>query len=176
MHAGTSMGDLLKAFPGAQRAIFARYHIGGCRSCGFRPDETLAEVCARNDDLPVDEVIAFLQASHSADESILVSPAELAAMNPQPKLLDTRTREEFEAVHIPGAALMSQDLLQEAFGSWPKDTPIVVYDHTGTRSLDAAAYLIGHGFGETRSLDGGIDAYSREIDRSLPRYRVEYDD
>ena len=35
------------AFPGARRALFARYHIGGCQSCGFSPGETLAEVCAR---------------------------------------------------------------------------------------------------------------------------------
>ena len=37
------MAELLEAYPGAQRALFRNYHIGGCSSCGFRPDETLAE-------------------------------------------------------------------------------------------------------------------------------------
>ena len=49
----------------------------------------------------------------------------------------------------------------------------MVYDHTGDRCLDAAAYLIGHGFSNTRALAGGIDAYAKEIDRSLPRYKIE---
>jgi len=37
------MSKVLEAFPGAQRALFRRYHIGGCSSCAFRPDETLAQ-------------------------------------------------------------------------------------------------------------------------------------
>src|SRR5262245_42682416 len=37
------MSAVLESFPGAQRALFRRYHIGGCSSCGFRPDETLAQ-------------------------------------------------------------------------------------------------------------------------------------
>jgi len=49
----------------------------------------------------------------------------------------------------------------------------VVYDHTGERVLDAAAYLLGHGFANTRALRGGIDAYSLEVDSSVSRYRVE---
>ena len=40
----TPMQELVSLFPGAQRALFRGYHIGGCSSCGFRPDETLAEV------------------------------------------------------------------------------------------------------------------------------------
>ena len=38
----TPMGDLMDAFPGARRALFARYHIGGCQSCGFSDTESLA--------------------------------------------------------------------------------------------------------------------------------------
>ena len=43
----STMADVLAAWPGAQRALFRRYHIGGCSSCAFRPDETLAQVCER---------------------------------------------------------------------------------------------------------------------------------
>ena len=49
-----TMRDLLAEFPGAQRALFRKYHIGGCSHCGFSPEETLAQVCARNENLDVD--------------------------------------------------------------------------------------------------------------------------
>lgn len=175
----TTMSELLRAYPGAQRALFAKYHIGGCRSCGFQPTETLAQVCARNENLPVAEVISHIVSSHDADQKIQISPQELAEMirnNPSLKLLDVRTREEHEAVAIPGAQLVTQDLIQTIFNSWSKSDPVIIYDHTGDRALDAAAYFIGHGFAETKCLAGGIDAYSIEVDQSIPRYRVELED
>jgi len=49
----------------------------------------------------------------------------------------------------------------------------VLYDHTGNRSMDVAAYFIGHGFANAKCLAGGIDAYSAQVDRSLPRYQIE---
>ena len=88
-------------------------------------------------------------------------------------LLDVRTREEFDAVKIPGAQLFTQDLMQEIQGKWPREELLVVYDHQGTRSMDAAAYFQGHGFTNVKSLRGGIDAYSAEVDSSLPRYQLE---
>lgn len=175
----TTMGELLKHYPGAQRALFARYHIGGCQSCGFSPEETLAQVCERNENVPVDEVAAHIQESHDSDRKILIEPSELGELLGsacKPRMIDIRTREEYEAVNIPGAQMFSQDLLQEAFGSWDKEATIVFYDHTGDRSLDATAYFIGHGFSNARALRGGIDAYSKEVDSSLPRYRVEMED
>ena len=58
--------------------------------------------------------------------------------------------------------------------SWPKDRAIVVYDHLGENgAMDAAAYLEGHGVTNVRTLRGGIDAYAKEADPSLPRYRLE---
>lgn len=170
----TQMKVVLASYPGAQRALFANYHIGGCQSCAFSPEETLAELCARNEDLPVDEVIGHIVESHDEDAQIRIAPADAAALDGA-KFLDTRTREEHEAVAIPDSHFMSETLLQEIFGSWDKETTIIVYDHTGDRSMDAAAYLIGHGFANTRALEGGIDAYSKEVDKALPRYRIEVD-
>lgn len=175
----TSMAELLRLYPGAQRALFAKYHIGGCRSCGFQPTETLAQVCQRNEDIPVEEAIAHIQESYEADASLQISPSALAALRDSAenlRLLDARSREEHEAVAIPGSRLLTQDLIQEIFNSWSKTDPLVIYDHHGDRSLDAAAYFIGHGFGETKCLAGGIDAWSVEVDPSLPRYKVEFED
>ncbi len=173
---GMTMSQVLQAYPGAQRALFAQYHIGGCQSCGFRPTETLAQVCQRNENVDVDEAIAHIQASHQSDVALQISPQKLdwlRGQQPDLPLLDVRTREEHEAVHIPGSKLLTQELIQEIFNHWPKDQALVLYDHTGSRVLDAVAYFIGHGFAEARGLQGGIDAYSQEVDPSLPRYRIE---
>jgi len=170
-----TMGDLLARFPGARRALFRNYHIGGCASCGFQPEETLAGVCARNGGLDPAEVAGKILEAHEQDEKVFIAAtdaAELAEKN-DARFVDIRTREEFDAVHIPGSQLMGQDFLQEIMGKWDKSAPIVVVDHLGTRSLDAAAYFTGHGFTNVRALRGGIDAWSCEVDPSLPRYTTE---
>ena len=46
----------------------------------------------------------------------------------------------------------------------------MVHCHLGQRSLEAASYLIGHGFTNVRSLRGGIDLWAQEVDPSLARY------
>lgn len=173
-----TMGEILAAYPGAKRALFARYHIGGCRSCAYDEAETLAEVCVRNENLPVDEVVAHILDAHEHDQALLIAPAELAAAlveTPGPRLIDLRTREEHEAVTLPGSELFSNELLQSIFATESKDRLVVVYDHKGDRSLDACAYLTGHGFKRARALRGGIDAYAQEADASLPRYQLEFE-
>lgn len=173
--AGMTMGELLEVCPGAQRSLFRRYHIGGCASCGFGSDETLGEVCARNGGIDPDEVAGFLIEANAEDAKVLIPPADAdrAAREAGARFIDIRTREEHEAVSIAGSQLMGQDFLQEVMGGWPRDTMIVIVDHNGTRGLDAAAYFSGHGFTNVRALRGGIDAWSCEVDPSLPRYTLE---
>jgi len=170
------MRELLEISPGAQRALFRRYHIGGCSSCGFRPDETLQQVCERNENLPVDEVVAYIEASHEEDLKIQIAPGdlnELLKSGQSLKLIDIRTREEFETAPLPGAELFTQEMMQESLMKWDRAGLIVFFDHQGRRSMDAAAYFIGHGFSNVKSLRGGIDAWSQEVDSSVPRYRLE---
>ena len=171
-----TMKELLEQFPGAQRALFRKYHIGGCASCGFSPDETLAGVCARNENLDVGEVVEHIVTSDEAERAMQIETRELAeriAAGDPVYLLDIRTREEYDAVKLPGAHLFTQELMQEILGNGSRTNLFVVYDHTGARSMDAAAYFQGHGFENVKSLRGGIDAYSAEVDSSLPRYHVE---
>src|SRR2546427_12123063 len=80
-----AMREVLDAYPGAQRALFRRYHIGGCASCGFQPTETLDQVCRRNGGLSVNEVLDHIRASHEQDERILLEPKDLAAWLKQDK-------------------------------------------------------------------------------------------
>ncbi|MFN2508357.1 MAG: rhodanese-like domain-containing protein [Chthoniobacterales bacterium] len=171
-----TMRELLEQFPGAQRALFRKYHIGGCSSCGFSPDETLAGVSGRNDNLDVEEVIEHIVTSDAADRAMQIEPRDLArkiVAGEKLNLLDVRTREEWEAVKLPNAQLFTQELMQEILSQWSREDLLVIYDHQGTRSMDAAAYFQGHGFTNVKSLRGGIDAYSAEADSSLPRYHLE---
>lgn len=172
----TPMRRVLELFPGAQRALFQRFHIGGCQSCGFSPDETLGQLAARSGGLDVAEMIEHIRSSHERDQKLLITPRELTecrAGNPAFRLLDIRTRDEFETVRIEGSVLFSQELMQEILARWPRQDPVVIIDHTGRQGLDAAAYFAGHGFTNVRALRGGIDAWSQELDGAMPRYRLE---
>jgi rhodanese-related sulfurtransferase len=85
-------------------------------------------------------------------------------------LLDVRTLEEYEFTHIEGARLVTEELAQEILTQWPQDTPIVVHCHLGVRSQAAASFLIDEGYTHVRSLAGGIDAWSCQIDPTVLRY------
>ena len=169
------MRDVLDSYPGAQRALFRRYHIGGCSSCGFSTDETLAQVCARNGGLDVNEVLAHIKSSHEQDAKVFISPKELDAAVRQDKsirLVDVRSREEYDAVHIEGSTLLSQDVMRQIMGDGSNTRPLVVIDHQGKQGLDAAAYFMGHGLQNVRCLRGGIDAWAQQVDTKMRRYRV----
>ena len=174
--AASPMRDVLAAYPGARRALFRKYHIGGCSSCGFSPEETLGQLCARNGNLNVDEVIVHIQTSHETDRQMEIAPREVAdrrARGEKVRLLDLRTREEWDAVRLDGAEFVTQDLIQRLMATEGQEGLLVFYDHAGTGSLDAAAYFAGHGFGNARYLRGGIDAWSQEVDPKVPRYKLE---
>lgn len=171
----SAMSAVLEAFPGAQRALFRRYHIGGCSSCGFQPTETLAQVCTRNGNLDVSEVLAHIRSSHEQDAKLLITPQELAALRQQDatvRLVDVRSREEFEAVHIEGSQLLSQDVMRQIMSDGSNTRPLVIVDHQGKSALDAAAYFLGHGLQNVRCLRGGIDAWAQEVEPGMRRYKL----
>jgi rhodanese-related sulfurtransferase len=88
------------------------------------------------------------------------------------RLVDIRSREEFEAVRIEGSLLLSQDVMRQLMGDGSNSRPIVVVDHQGKQGLDAAAYFIGHGLQNVRCLRGGIDAWAQEVDPNMRRYKL----
>lgn len=168
------MSDLLARLPGARRALFATFHIGGCQSCAYRDEETLAEVCARNE-ITVEEAIQELAASHDRDQEMLITAPELKSRldaGDDLRLLDIRTREEHEAVALHSSEFLTQDLQNELFAQSPSSSLILI-DHLGRDVLDRCAWFRGHGLKTTLALQGGIDAWSREVDPSIQRYRLE---
>ena len=174
IHAASTMQEVLAAYPSAQRALFQRFHIGGCNSCGYEPGDLLAEVARSHKIKNLDQVIEFIVQAEQTDRRIQMSPVEVAAALKSklpPRLVDVRTREEWELARIQGATLNTEELAQEMM-RLPRDTPIVFHCHLGQRSLDAASYFAGHGFKNVRSMTGGIDAWSSEVDESVPRYEM----
>ena len=96
---------------------------------------------------------------------------KLAGPGPRPVLLDVRTPQEHALVALPGSLLVP---LQEFYKRQAeldalRGQTVVVYCHTGVRSLTAAAFLAARGVDAT-SLAGGIERYAVEVDPSLPRY------
>ncbi len=173
----STMGEVLEAYPSAQRALFGRYHIGGCNSCGYALGDSLEAVARSHNILDVAEVVAFLEDAEQLDRRIQVSPVEVAAAlggGDPPRLIDVRTSAEWELARIQGATLMTE-AAAEVVMRWPKDTPIVFYCHLGQRSLDATSYFAGHGFTDIRSMTGGIEAWSLQVDPSVPRYELAPD-
>lgn len=94
----------------------------------------------------------------------------LMSGNQPPVLVDVRTPEEWDIVHLEGARLLTQELLDEMTADWSPETPIICYCHHGVRSVNATMFLREKGFHNVRSMRGGIDLWSQEIDGSLPRY------
>ena len=84
-------------------------------------------------------------------------------------LIDVRTHEERAIATIEGARLLDKPCHDDLLALAP-DTPIVFQCHHGIRSQSAAEYFLQAGFRNLYNLEGGIDAWSRLVDRSIPRY------
>lgn len=84
-------------------------------------------------------------------------------------LVDVRPKDERALAAIPAATALDE-AGESTLASLPKDTPIAFICHSGNRSRVVAGRFAAHGFTEVYNIDGGIDAWSREIDTSVPRY------
>ncbi len=87
-------------------------------------------------------------------------------------LLDVRQPWEHDAAALPDSQLIPLDQLMRRSAEVhpPEGSLLVVYCHHGVRSLSAAAFLERLGYATVASLSGGIDAWSQQIDPSVPRY------
>jgi adenylyltransferase/sulfurtransferase len=81
-------------------------------------------------------------------------------------------REPFESeiARINGATLIPLAQIAERSGELKREHPIVVHCHSGRRSAEAVRILQQRGFTNVYNLEGGIDAWSEQIDSSVPRY------
>ena len=84
-------------------------------------------------------------------------------------LIDVREPWEFNICSIEGAKLIPMGTVPANLQALDSDDEIVVYCHRGMRSLDVVVWLRGRGV-QAKSLAGGIERWSLEIDPNVPRY------
>lgn len=86
------------------------------------------------------------------------------------QLVDVREPWEFDRVHLDDAQLIPLAELPSRYREIDASRPVVLYCHHGIRSWHAACFLSHHGFEQVINLEGGIDAWARELDDDLLRY------
>jgi len=86
------------------------------------------------------------------------------------ELIDVRETYEYEIARIDGARLIPLGEIAERADELRRDRPIVFHCHSGRRSAEAVRLLQQRGFGNIYNLEGGIDAWSDQIDPGVPKY------
>jgi len=85
-------------------------------------------------------------------------------------LIDVREPHEWEIVRLPDAHLIPLRELPARLGELDARSDLVTLCHHGARSAQAREILLGAGFAQVRSLQGGIDAWAAEVDPGMVRY------
>jgi len=102
-----------------------------------------------------------------------ISPTELKSRldkGDQLVLLDVREQWEFDLAKLNGSTLIPLATLPQSLDKLKRDAEIVAICHHGMSSADATNFLLQQGFSNVKNLVGGIDAWSAQVDRSVPRY------
>ena len=107
------------------------------------------------------------------DSTISVTELKVKIDNKEKFLLiDVREPSEFEIVKIPGAVLIPKQgfLDGSALAGLPQDRPIILHCKSGVRSAECLAILKSAGFADATHVSGGVVAWAKQIDTSLPVY------
>jgi rhodanese-related sulfurtransferase len=104
-----------------------------------------------------------------------ITPAQLAAWladasRAKPLLLDVREPWEHEQARIEGSQLVPMGEIVARVGELDRTREVVAICHHGGRSLQVAMFLEKNGFANVHNLSGGVDAWSRTVDPSVPLY------
>ena len=106
-------------------------------------------------------------------DNLEITPADVKARLEQGEklvLIDVREPWEYALCRIEGAKHVPLGTLAASLETVPDVDEVICYCHHGMRSLDAAAWLRFQGIERAKSLAGGIERWSIEIDPQVPRY------
>lgn len=102
-------------------------------------------------------VLILLAANHSGNT---IPPAEAYAKYRQGAfMLDVRSQEEYDQIHIPGSSLIPLDELAARTTELPKDKEIIVVCLSGKRSQEGMQILLQAGYKRVKCLSGGLNAW-----------------
>jgi rhodanese-related sulfurtransferase len=105
--------------------------------------------------------------------SHVISPKELKSRldkGDKLVLLDVREEWEYSLAKLDGSILIPLGTLPQALSKLQHDSEIIAICHHGMRSADATNFLLQQGFPHVKNLVGGIDAWSTQVDGTIPRY------
>ena len=85
-------------------------------------------------------------------------------------LLDVREDWEYSLAKLDGSTLIPLGTLPQSLSKLSHDSEIIAICHHGMRSADATNFLLQQGFPNVKNLVGGIDAWSTQVDGTVPRY------
>ena len=86
------------------------------------------------------------------------------------QIIDVREHFEWDICHIEGALNIPMNLITESLDKISKDITTVVMCHHGVRSINVIHYLESIGYKKLINLDGGIHAWSTDVDKSMSVY------
>ena len=140
-----------------------------CPLCGDKPTQTAL--------LPDYEAFCGVlsDAAEVAVKDSTISVAELKSKIDKKEnflLIDVREPSEYEIVKIPGSVLIPKQgfLDGSALSGLPQDKPIILHCKSGVRSAECLAILKSAGFADASHVSGGVVAWAKQIDTSLPVY------
>jgi adenylyltransferase/sulfurtransferase len=173
--------ETIKLIVGVGETLVARLLLCDARRMQFRElalsKDPACPVCG--DHPTVTELIdyeAFCgvgDGRQEAGDGVEIAAAELKRewiAKPDLVVIDVREPHEYDIARIDGARLIPLSELPGRLGEIDGRAEIVTHCHHGLRSLAALELLKGAGFGRVRSLRGGIDAWSVDVDPEVPRY------
>ena len=108
-----------------------------------------------------------------ATQALNLTPAQLLERQNSGELwriLDVREPWEVEIASVAGAVLIPMRQLPGRLGEFDTADSIAVLCHSGVRSARVADWLTANGLLAVANVRGGIDAWSTEIDATIPRY------
>ena len=85
-------------------------------------------------------------------------------------LVDVREEWEYSLAKVDGSILIPLGALPQSLAQLNRDSEIIAICHHGMRSADATNFLLQQGFQKVKNLVGGIDAWSTQVDGTVPRY------
>ncbi len=184
-HIGTAQGiEGIKLITGIGRSMVGRLGLydaleqewiyvkvnkdPNCPVCGENPTVTTLIDYEAFCGMPAHDGVVETDLS-LADLEILPTEYVDIADKPDVVLVDVREEHEYEINQIPGSILIPKDTLPGKLSELDPTTEYIVHCMSGVRSLESTQLLRGAGF-KARSMRGGINAYARQVDPSIPTY------
>lgn len=86
------------------------------------------------------------------------------------RFIDVREPPEHKIARVENAELLPLSRFDEWIARLKPEEEIVVMCHHGIRSANVCLFLVKNGFEKVFNLEGGIDLWSIDVDRNVPRY------